>query len=380
MRRDPARTMTGVGAAALFLGALTATGAAHAAPVANGVDARATLTADAKAAAPGRTVIFTVGADVVSGTAPALGVTIALPRGVTYEKSGSHPALCAPTTDGRTLTCRARGSEQHVGEQVYLRLGEDVPTGTTLTLTATADIGDAVDTRPEDNTATATVDVRTGNDVGVEWKAPSGSVRPGETVRTELVVTNHGPGRIESFVVHLSLYGDYHGYWPREYDKACWSDPGSLICDLYDGLAPGESRALPFTWKFPQKAAGTTFRVPAGLYIRDILDPVAENDRDELVIRIAKGSKPTPPATPPTATPTTGSPSPEPTATPAPTSSSPAPAPSVTPPGGSGSGGELARTGSGSVAATAGLAGTLIVAGGLALLVRPRKVSGRPDA
>ncbi|MGW7429118.1 hypothetical protein ACWGIN_06160 [Streptomyces sp. NPDC054861] len=375
MRRGPVRTATAIGATALLLGSLTATARAADAP--GGVDVKTTLTTDVKAVAPGRTVIVAVGADVVSGSLPALGVTIPLPRGVTYVESLSHPARCTPTPDGRTLACRTRDSEQQVGEQVRLKLGKDVPAGTTLAFTATADLGDAVDTRPEDNTATATVDVRTGNDVGVEWKAPTGSVRPGEKVRTELVVTNHGPGRIESFVVHLSLYGDYGDYWPGGYDKACWADPGSLVCDLYDGLAPGESYALPFTWTFPQKAAGTTFRVPAGLYPADILDPETANDGDDLVLRIAKGPKPTP-----TPTPTTGPPSPKPTATPTPTASTTAPAPSATPTGGSGSGtgGELADTGSGSTAAAAGLAGALILAGGLALLVRPRKVSGRPRA
>ncbi|RZU16864.1 hypothetical protein [Streptomyces sp. BK239] len=371
MRTRWGRLYAGTGAATLSLLAATATGV-HAAPGADPVDVEARQYFDHEVTAPGETFGVRAIADLMTGRVTRLGLTLTLPQGVTYVRTGDNAAdaVCTPSADGRSVKCAAKDGKSDVSAQVVVKVGADVAPGTELTFTTTADLGDTVDAKPENNTASGKVTVRKHADLGVEWKAPSGRTPVGEDVKTDLVVTNHGPGPVKLEAVHFTMGWDY---WPKPgYDKNCWADPGVMICDVFRELAPAETVTFSFTWNFPKKAAGTTYRVPASLYSTSPLDPNQSNDEDTLVFKFAKS-----PASPrPTAKPTPSKPpASSPAATPTPSATPSSSAPSSTGPAGGGSqpspqggGGHLAATGAGPAVATAATATALVLTGGAVVL------------
>lgn len=322
---------------------------------------------------PGGTVAVRVSAGALTGEVPHLALKVALPAGVTYTGTSddSGDDECSASADGRTLTCvRGEGSTGSVSAHVLAKVGQDVPVGTELSFTATADIGDTVDPKPANNTRTGSVRVRQPGDLGIAWQAPAGPVKPGQDVRTALLVTNHGPGAVPLQAVRLDMD---HSYGPKTMDPGCWWDPYVITCDVFREVAPGETVTLPFTWNFPAEAAGTTQRVPTALYDSSPLDGNPANDKATLVLNVAKGTAT--PTAKPTATPTpTHSPTatPQPTSTPTPTASTTAPATGTTPQGGDG--GQLAATGTGNLTTAAAAAAALTVASGaLALGLRRRR-------
>lgn len=316
------------------------------------VDVISRLYPDDDLIAPGRPLDIRAVADVEKGSVTKLGLTLKLPAGVTYVKDldNASNGVCKPSADGRSVSCVPAQGLELLSAYLRVKVGADVAPGTELVFTTTADIGDAVDSAPENNVASAKVGVRVPADLGIEWTtAPKGPVKVGESVPTEVTVTNHGPGPVRVNAAHLNIGFDY---WPElGYDSACVADPGVLYCDIEKDLERGESVKFAFTWKFPKKAAGTVFRVPTRIYSSSPLDGNRTNDRTELVFRIAKPGTPKPTPTP---TPTTSP------------SSMPSPA---------GGGGQLAATGAGFPVAglTAG-AGALVLTGG-ALVVRRRRSS-----
>ncbi|MFF9819760.1 hypothetical protein [Streptomyces sp. NPDC014006] len=381
--------ITGAAAAALLLGALAAP-AAHAAPTQPAApaapaapaeaDVRTSLRPEPTTLAPGRSFQLNLTTDVITGTVPELATVITLPAGLTYDRPSSHDDLeytrCVPSTDGRTITCRSLDApHEHVWESLTVQVDRDVAPGTNLPITAKAVIGDAVDTKPEDNTATASVRVAVSEDIGVAWKPAKASVKPGERVAARFVVTNHGSQPAQVNAVRFWLGFDYWDGTSTPDDPGCWADPGELICDIWRKLDPGESISYDFAWTFPQKAAGSRYTMAGSLAFPDVLDPDPANDRDDLVIAIGTSSKPTP--TPkPTATP---APKPKPTAKPAP---EPTPTASTTPPGTGtgtdvtpqGGGGELAATGADGLTLAGAAATAMAVAGGaLVLTARGRR-------
>ncbi|MGW7165677.1 hypothetical protein ACWGH3_10330 [Streptomyces sp. NPDC054884] len=346
-----ART-TGAGAAALLLSSL-AVSAAQAAPAAAEVDVKTSLRLEPTSVAPGRMVRLDLQTDVVTGTVPNLATTVTLPTGLTYVPPTDPKYVgyktCTPSKDGRRVTCRPLDEPEHVYAHLAVKVDKDVAPGTSLSITAAADIGDAVDTKPEDNTATATVEARTGTDVGIAWKPQTVPVKPGETVLTELVITNHGPVEVASGeAVKLSIDTNVIHVWPTA-PKSCWTDMNVLVCETPSRLAPGESHTFALHWTFPKDAGGKTFRVWTTLLNDSALDPVMDNDTTELFFKIAKLSTSTPRPTP-TARPTTGG------------------ASGTTPQQG---GGQLAESGTGSLTPAAATAAALTLTGG-ALLVRKR--------
>ncbi|MDX3383831.1 hypothetical protein PV682_20530 [Streptomyces niveiscabiei] len=281
-------------------------------------------------------------------TTPKLALKLTLPEGVTYEgnTSGQTNGTCTPS-GARTLTCLADdGNTQQVMAKIKVRADAGLPPMTGLKFTASADIGDAADPNPSNDRDDWTITVMEKADVGVEWStAPSGPVAVGTDVRTVFTVTNHGPGVSRSGTVKF-----YPGFdhWPTEMPDypPCWVDPGVIICDRMGDLAPGESFSYAFTWKFPKKAAGTTYRVRGELYTASRHDPVAANDQAEAVFRIVKAGG-------------SGGPTPSASATPSATPSvRPTPAPSV-----AGGGGSLASTGAGGLGAAGWGAVGLVGAG-----------------
>ncbi|MFJ9741187.1 hypothetical protein [Streptomyces sp. NPDC101166] len=398
MRSGPRRTtaMTAAGTtatAALLLGSLTPTAAqaAQAAPAAPAqADVRTTLRPEPTSVAPGREFQLNLVTDLVTGSVPKLAVTVALPAGLTYARPTDPDDLeyqrCVPSADGRTVTCRSLDApHEHVWEQLGIRVDKGVNPGAAFTVTATTDIGDVVDSKPEDNTATATVRAVTGTDVGVSWQPPTVPARPGRPVVTKLVVTNHGPGSVAAGqAVKLHIDSTAFRTWPSA-PRSCWADPDVLVCETPSELAAGESHTFELRWTFPKESGGRKHRVLTTLF-SDALDPCVDNDRAELVLDVAKTPPPGPKPPKPTPTPTsTAGPKPTPTPTASPTgpgaTASPAPATGggsgVTPQSG---GGHLAATGAGPMPALAAGAAVLVLAGGALLAVRARMRRRQDDS
>ncbi|MEV4228100.1 hypothetical protein AB0J81_13565 [Streptomyces bobili] len=328
------------------------------------VDVISRVEPDSTITAPGRPLGVRAIADVDKGAVKKLGLKLSLPTGVTYVKDidDASNGVCTPAADGRSVTCvpDAGGDLALLSAYVELKVGDGVAPGTVLEFTSVADIGDAVDSKPENNTATEKVTVKPSTDLGIEWTtAPKGPVKTGTDVPTEVTVTNHGPGTARLDAVHFEMGFDN---WPVKDpgQPMCWADPGVMVCEVNKDLAPGESVELAFTWRFLPKAAGTQYRVPTRIYTSSPLDANRANDKTELVFDIKRGTaspSPTPSGTP------TPSASPTPTASP---SSAPSPA---------GGGGQIAATGAGvPVAGLAAGAGALVLAGG-ALVARRRRSS-----
>ncbi|MFM9449042.1 hypothetical protein [Streptomyces acidiscabies] len=234
-------------------------------------------------------------------TTPWLALKLTLPEGVTYEgnMAGQTNGTCTPS-GARTLTCLADdGNTKQVMAKIKVKADDGLPPMTDLEFTAVADIGDTVDPNPANNSIDWGVTVMEKADVGVEWSmTPSGPVAAGTEVKTVFTVTNHGPG--VSRVGTVKFYPGFD-YWPtgRPGYPPCWTDPGVIICDRAGDMAPGETFSYTFTWKFPKKAAGTTYRVRGELYMASRHDPVAANDQAEAVFRIVKpgaSGEPTPSA------------------------------------------------------------------------------------
>ncbi|MFF7177518.1 hypothetical protein [Streptomyces sp. NPDC008121] len=360
------------GVAAVVLLASLSTTAAQAVPAADPVDVRVYGGVDRSNVAPGAKVGLRATAGTQGkGTIPHLGLTITLPEGVSFDGNidDATSGSCVAVANGRTLTCTGEKSGPTESLSVYVRVkfAADLAHDTELDFTVTADIGDTVDPRPENNSATAKAAVRAPADLGLTWTGPSGPVAPGEKVPTKLVVTNHGPATVTYFPLVIDLNWDLTR--PDGYDKSCWAAPSTLTCDAVGELKPGESRTFPFVWEFPQKTPGATHTIGARLGRSDTPDANAANDEAALILKIgtAPGPKPTKP-TP------TAKPSPEPTGTPTPSASATttaAPGP-TTPVGPGGSGGALAATGADSVTTAAGAAVALTLAGGTLLVARRR--------
>ncbi|MFF5975544.1 hypothetical protein ACFY7C_28950 [Streptomyces sp. NPDC012769] len=345
--------------------------AAPAAPAADRaaepVDLAASLVAKPASVAPGGFFDLEVGGKLVSGPVRKLDVTVTLPAGITYAESDSA-IDCRPSADGRSFTCPDREpmTSGSLGMPVTLRVDKNVAVGTDLVLTGKVTPVGATDDKPANDTATVTVKTTRTADLGVEWKPSSKTVRPGEDVPVDLVVTNHGPDVVQQAIVSLAMYGE-HNVGPKGGDRRCWYDPGSGICESYEDLAPGESVTFTLVWNLPKEAVGTTLRTEASLHVDAARDLVRENNSDDLHLKVVKGSTPTAPSTAkPTAKPTA-------TATASPSSTTAAPQPSHS---AQGTGGNLADTGSGPLPALAGTAAALVAAGGV-FLVRTRRRARR---
>ncbi|MEV4231725.1 hypothetical protein AB0J81_32530 [Streptomyces bobili] len=315
--------------------------------------------------APESRVFLTVRADIVSGTPSKLKAVIQMPAGLEYFSDMSdhnETKECANSADKRTVTCTSQYTPARaLTYRLQMLVGDHVKPGTDLPLTATASTGDEPDATPADNTDSTTVQVRTGADFGVEWYAPKTSVKPGESVTTKLVVTNHsdrtsrGPGGVVMWTSDE--------FWPYESPGLpCWAESYRWICEWEAGFAPGESRTFVMKWRFPKENAGKTVRARAATLFNDPDDPVPGNDKDELVLKIAKVS---------------GTPEPTPTPTPTPTVSASASASAPAPqPSGNGGGGNLASTGAGVGPGVLGAAvGLVVLGGGMVVVVSARRRS-----
>ncbi|WP_409134799.1 COG1361 family protein [Streptomyces niveiscabiei] len=308
---------------------------------------------------PGSRAYLRVNADIVSGAPRTLKAVIQVPVGMEYYSTlGDHDETkeCANSADKRTVTCTSQYTPARK-LSYRLQMLTQVKPPADLKVTATASTGDEPDANPADNTASATLQVRTGADFGVEWFPERTAVKVGEHVSARLVVTNHsgrttrGPGGVEMSTLGI-------GFWPYQSPGLpCWADNEHWICEWEKAFAPGESRTFTFGWKFPKETAGKTMQAWAGILYDDPDDPDHGNDKDTVAIKVLKAS---------------GTPKPTPTVSES--ASASAPPPSASPSSDPSGGGGLASTGAGVGPGVLGAAVGLVVAGGgLFVLVQVRR-------
>ncbi|NEA55479.1 LPXTG cell wall anchor domain-containing protein [Streptomyces sp. SID13666] len=261
--------------------------------------------------APGRQFHFYLLTHLKSGTLSTFRGLVHLPEGMTYVPVVER--TCEPTSaNKREIACRPDS------QSLTVQVADDVPVGTRLTITATADIGDAVDTHPEDNTARQEVLVKPGADWSVKWTGPTTPVQPGSTpVTTRLVVTNHGQEADLPFIL-TSGPGDYprqmeyYGKW----DKTCGiaTEGNGLLCRPTTPVPPGGTITYTFRFKVYPAALGKEQRREARVSSEfPATEPDINDNTTTLVVKVADKAaqptgKPTSPATggaKPTSVPTT---------------------------------------------------------------------------
>ena len=155
-----------------------------------------TKTAGAASAAAGGTANWTLaiansGPDTSNGSV----VTDTLPAGLTPTGvSSSVPDACS--ISGQVVTCQAGEIVPGAGYQALIvTTVSDDYAGAQITNTATLAPGSEADPNAANNTASAVVSVNpgaTGADLAVTKKASATTVKPGGTLRYQIVVTNTG--------------------------------------------------------------------------------------------------------------------------------------------------------------------------------------------
>ncbi|MCZ4096864.1 LPXTG cell wall anchor domain-containing protein [Streptomyces sp. So13.3] len=310
MGRRTQAFLAGCGLAVLLLAAGPAVEARAAA---DPVDATVSLQFYNPQVAPGRQFDLDVFGHLKSGTLDTFRTLVHLPKGMTLVPNADRNCK-ATSANQREIACTP-------GEPgATIQVADDVPVGTELTITASADIGDAVDSHPEDNTARQVVLVKPGADWSVKWTGPTTPVQPGSTpVTTKLVVTNHGAEAGVPYIItsgpsdypaQMELYG--------KQDKSCGTatEGHGLMCNPKTSVPPGGS--ITFTFRFTvfpaalgkeqrREARVTSDRAPSEQDINDnstalvvhVSDKAAQPTAKPTISAPSPGPGGTTPATPP---------------------------------------------------------------------------------
>lgn len=304
--------------------------------------------------APGNFIDLDAIIQVKTGTVSTLNMLLHLPEGLDFVADnpppGSQPLCAAVSADGRDVKCRGYLPGQFGETGVRVRAAKSVPAGTRLTVTETADIGDAVDVHPQDNTASLSILVKPGADWALAWSGPSKPVAPGSDVTLRLVARNHGedPGTASVFVEHVSTLWPYlRPFGPNPYNCGPATDGDLEECRIGKSVAPGRSVTVTFHYKVLAAAAGHTLPLSGSVYPGDVAtEPNLADNKAAFTLKFATATA-------------TASPTPTPTST---VPASPAP-----------TGPSLAATGSGSTTPLLLTAAGLGTAGAAALLLTARR-------
>lgn len=310
MRHGIVASLSGIGVAALLALFPATAPAAVAAPApavaaVAPVDVTASLSASAGRVAPGRSLYLTAVVRLVSGTVSEVGFTLTLPTGASWQRpdpANVQSKSCTAAPDGRSVTCLGYLPDGLASEQIGVVVDPAVPAGTELRFSMSAVIGGAANTDPAHGSAGADVLVKAGSDWGLTWRAPAKPVQPGTVVRTDLVVTNHGPDA-ETHTAHVDLTGFPFGKArPTNTPPGCLGDSADYTCRITRPLPAGSSVTYTFSWEFTAAEAGRTVRIPASFIDQVGLDPRPANDSAVLRIVVAESAahptaSPTPTAT-----------------------------------------------------------------------------------
>ena len=228
--------------------------------------------------AVGGTFVIESAADLVSGSADAVVLTITLPAGVRYVGPTPHTnedMSCVSTPP--TIVCRdaapAVGGGTAAGRSFKLFMDSSVSPGTSLTVTATAAVEGADDPVASNNVISRTITAVVGDDLTAEWEHADYTAVAGDDVTLVMVVRNEG--------THTQWAGLYVSEpkhtvqglgpptfkivdWPIDVPVGlCFADPGYSYCEF--PLDPGEEVRMSYTYRFPASESGHTLAVRGGI-------------------------------------------------------------------------------------------------------------------
>lgn len=253
-----------------------------------GVDLSAQLDGGAGQVAPGGSFVVTAGVQAANPPGSYDGggeLTLDLPAGLTYDQAVDPAGGCEPSADRHTLHCPI-SADYHAGGTFRLAVDKSVPSGTTLTYSATVHAPGNDDPDPANDTATRTVHVQAGPDLSMHWEGPT-TVHVGPAVvETHLVVTNRGQSVLPpiDFIIYAGGGLDDLDIRGRTYPW-CGPDMWDWECSI-GALQPGESFVVPLAWIFGPKTAGKTLQLEVGAVTSVPGDPTPEDNAPSRTIRI----------------------------------------------------------------------------------------------
>jgi hypothetical protein len=261
--------------------------------------------------APGGRLFVEAYADLVSGSATAVVLTVDLPTGVSYvpaEPTTSVGRSCSAS--GQVVTCRDEqpdiGGGTMAGGRLHFEVARDVPVGTVLAFAARAGVEGATDTEPGNDTASGSVRVVAERNVAISWSAPSYATRPSVDVVLSLVVVNHGADPVETVVtVTDPTYADGTTGLPRtivdavpadQPGRSCFGDAGMILCT--HTLQGGQQQVVDYVVRIHPADAGHTLAVRAHSDTGSV-DATAADDVavTRIVVAEAQATASTPPPT-----------------------------------------------------------------------------------
>ena len=147
--------------------------------------------------AVGGTFVIEAAADLVSGSADAVVLTITLPTGLRYAGPTPHTIedmSCDSTPP--TIVCRDADPDvaggTAAGRFFKLIVDGSVPAGTALTVTAAASVEGADDPVASNDVVTRTTTAEAGDDLTAHWEHADYTVVAGHDVTLVMVVRNEG--------------------------------------------------------------------------------------------------------------------------------------------------------------------------------------------
>ncbi len=213
-----------------------------------------------------------------NGPSDATGVTVSdtLPTGVSYVSDDSSDCSFAAGKVSCTYATLAAGATRTVTVSV---IADGVLGGATIHNTATV-TGNEADPTPGNNTSSADVSVA-GADLAVTKKLLTATPTTGDTVTYELTVSNNGPSKATSVVLHDALPSGLTGV---SADKpACVVTSTAVDCPV-GTLAVGASYTVQVSGTVKNGATTITNRASAQ---GAESDPDSSNNADEVTTPVA---------------------------------------------------------------------------------------------
>lgn len=286
------------------------TAARVSAAAADPADARVTLAA-AGEVAPGGSFTIEAYADLVSGAATAVVLTVDLPAGVAYVPADPHSSVGQScTAAGQVVTCRDETPDVGGGTSAggFLRFGAsaDLTPGTPLTFSARAAVEGAEDPEPGNDEATGSVAVVAERNVGISWDPVEYTAQPSDELQLSLTVVNHGATAVKTFVTVIDpVYADGTTGLPETYfttfptdqpGRTCFGDKGAVLCDFT--LAAGERVVVDYRVRVDPADAGHVLGVRASSKTGSV-DATAADDVSVARIVVADAPDAAPPSSEP---------------------------------------------------------------------------------
>jgi hypothetical protein len=250
--------------------------------------------------AVGGSFVIEAAADLVSGSADAVVLTITLPTGLRYAGPTPHTIedmSCVSTPP--TIVCRDADPDvaggTAAGRFFKLIVDRSVPAGAALTVTAVASVEGADDPVASNDVVTQTTTAVAGDDLTAQWEHADYTAVPGHDVTLVMVVRNEGTHTRTAFLQVAEP--EYTAQGPHGIPKfeivdlpvdapgrTCFGDPGASYCEF--DLGAGEQVRLSYTYTFPASERGHTLVVRGGIDTEPT-DPDNSNNSGQALIHIA---------------------------------------------------------------------------------------------